>query len=414
MKNPYRILFTLIILLILNQNFLLAQNRETVRIATYNILNYPDSYTQRNASFITVINEIEPDILVVQEILSQFAVDEFKLSVLGPRFVAGPFINGDDTDNAIFYKDSLLTLINNRNIPTALRDISEYTLVHNFSGDTLIVYSVHLKASDGPSNEQKRLAEVNVLRNITDNLPLGTNFMVIGDFNIYYANEPAYQKLINQATTGYFLDTQPAGNWHNNIGYASIHTQSTCGLLSGCPNGGSGGGMDDRFDMILFSQAVSDTGGITFVDNSYVAFGNDGQHLNNSINEPPFIVITQEVANALYNASDHLPVYADFDFGIISDVEIIVSDEMNYLLQQNYPNPFNPSTTIKFSIPEKGNVKLMVYNILGEEIEILLSEVKEAGVYTINYNAQDLTNGIYFYKIEVNTFSAVKKMQLVK
>ncbi len=108
-----------------------------------------------------------------------------------------------------------------------MRDISEYTFVHNFSGDTLIIYSVHLKASDSEPDRQKRLAEVTVLRNVTDNLPAGTNFMVIGDFNIYYANEPAYQKLIDQSTSGYFLDPQPAGNWHNNISYASIHTQST-------------------------------------------------------------------------------------------------------------------------------------------------------------------------------------------
>ncbi|MBT8385788.1 MAG: T9SS type A sorting domain-containing protein [Ignavibacteria bacterium] len=411
MKNPYRILFTLIILILLSQNVLLAQNRETVRIATYNILNYPDSYTQRNASFITVINEIQPDILVVQEITSLFAVNTFQSEVLGAKFVAGDFINGDDTDNAIFFKDSVFTFISTVAIPTAVRDISQFTLVHNFSGDTLIIYSVHLKASQGSTNEQKRLAEVTILRNVTDNLPVGTNFMVIGDFNIYYANEPAYQKLINQSTPGYILDTQPAGNWHNNVSYASIHTQST---MTTSNWGGSTGGMDDRFDMILLSQAVNDTGGITYIDNSYVSFGNDGQHFNKAINEPPFIIITQQVANALNNSSDHLPVYADFDFGIISDVEIIVSDEMNYLLQQNYPNPFNPSTTIKFSIPEKGNVKLMVYNILGEEIEILLNEVKEAGVHTINYNAQDLTSGIYFYKLDVNGFSRVMKMNLLK
>ena len=91
-------------------------------------------------SFITVLNEVKPDILVVQEITSQFGVnDYFRSGVLGAEFVAGPFINGDDTDNAIFYKDSLITLIDNGNIPTALRDISEYTLVHNFSGDTLII-----------------------------------------------------------------------------------------------------------------------------------------------------------------------------------------------------------------------------------------------------------------------------------
>jgi len=306
MKNTYRALFTFVILLLLNQNFLLAQNREIVRIVTYNILNYSDE--SRNPDFKKVLDEIEPDIVVVQEILTQYGVNVFRSGVLGDEFEAGTFINGYDTDNAIFYKDSLFTFISNIAISTALRDINEFTLVHNFSGDTLIIYSIHLKASSGGTNEQKRLAEVNVLRNVTDNLPAGTNFMVIGDFNIYYANEPAYQKLINQSTSGYFLDTQPAGNWHNNITYASIHTQSTC--LSGCPNGGSSGGLDDRFDMMLFSQAVSDTGGITYVNDSYVPFGNDGQHFNIAINDPPFNIITQQVADALYNASDHLPVYA--------------------------------------------------------------------------------------------------------
>ncbi|NNG26099.1 MAG: T9SS type A sorting domain-containing protein [Ignavibacteriaceae bacterium] len=414
MKIKYKLLFTLIALLFLNQNFLLAQNREIVRIATYNILNYPDSYTQRMASFVTVLNEVKPDILVVQEITSQFGVDEFLLGVLGSKFVSGLFINGDDTDNAIFFKDSLFTFISNVPISTELRDISQFTLVHNFSGDTLIIYSVHLKASDGSTNEQKRLAEVTVLRNVTDNLPLGAYFMVIGDFNIYYANEPAYQKLIDQSTSGYFLDPQFAGNWHNNIAYASIHTQSTCGLLSGCPNGGSGGGMDDRFDMILFSQAVSDTGGITFIDNSYVPFGNDGQHFNNSINEPPFNIITQEVANALYNASDHLPVYAEFDFGFVTDVEKIAADDMNFILHQNYPNPFNPTTNIRFQIADIRFVTLKIYDLLGNEVITLVSEELSAGSYNVEFNGSALPSGLYIYRLITPDFSDSKKLMILK
>jgi len=412
MKNTYRTLITFIILLLLNQNFLLAQNREIVRIVTYNILNYSDE--SRNPDFKKVLDEIEPDIVVVQEILTQYGVNVFRSGVLGDEFEAGTFINGYDTDNAIFYKDSLLTFISNIAISTALRDISQFTLVHNFSGDTLIIYSVHLKASSGSTNEQKRLAEVNILRNVTDNLPLGTNFMIIGDFNIYYSNEPAYQKLINQSTTGYFLDTQPAGNWHNNIAYASLHTQSTCGLLSGCPNGGSGGGMDDRFDMMLFSQAVSDTGGITYVADSYIPFGNDGQHLNNSINDPPFNVITQQVADALYNASDHLPVYADFDFGFVSDVEIITADKLNYLLQQNYPNPFNPTTTIKFTISDLRFTILKVYDVLGNEVATLVNEVKPAGNYEVDFDGSGLPSGIYIYRLITANFSDSKKLMLLK
>jgi len=95
-------------------------------------------------------------------------------------------------------------------------------------------------------------------------------------------------------------------------------------------------------------------------------------------------------------------------------IEIDIGTPLDYELNQNYPNPFNPSTTIMFSIPEKGNVKLMVYNILGEEVVTLLDEIKEAGIHTINFNAAELRSGIYFYKLESGDFLMVKKMNLVK
>jgi len=95
-------------------------------------------------------------------------------------------------------------------------------------------------------------------------------------------------------------------------------------------------------------------------------------------------------------------------------IEINVGTPIEYELSQNYPNPFNPSTTIRFSIPEKGNVKLIIYNILGETVATLLNEAKEAGVHTISYNAAELKSGIYFYKLESGNFLQVKKMNLVR
>ncbi|RKY91698.1 MAG: hypothetical protein DRQ01_07320 [Ignavibacteriae bacterium] len=172
--------------------------------------------------------------------------------------------------------------------------------------------------------------------------------------------------------------------------------------------------MDDRFDMMLFSQAVSDTGGITYVTDSYIPFGNDGQHLNNSINDPPFNIITQQVADALYNASDHLPVYADFDFGFVSDVEIITADEMNYLLKQNYPNPFNPTTKIQFNIAEIGFVTLKIYDLLGNEITTLVNEEKPAGSYKVDFDGSELPSGIYIYRLISANFSDSKKLILLK
>ena len=75
-------------------------------------------------------------------------------------------------------------------IPTNLRNIYEFKLIENTSGDTIRIYSVHLKASTGSTNEQQRLAEVNVLRSVTDALFLGSFYLVVGDFNIYeYQND---------------------------------------------------------------------------------------------------------------------------------------------------------------------------------------------------------------------------------
>ncbi len=97
----------------------------------------------------------------------------------------------------------------------------------------------------------------------------------------------------------------------------------------------------------------------------------------------------------------------------IVNVEIN-SQPTEYYLLQNYPNPFNPSTTIKYSIPESGNVKLIVYNFLGEKVATLVNGYKEAGTYRVNFNASKLSSGVYYYKIQSNRFSEVKKMILLR
>lgn len=83
-------------------------------------------------------------------------------------------------------------------------------------------------------------------------------------------------------------------------------------------------------------------------------------------------------------------------------------------LAQNYPNPFNPSTTITYSIPEGTNVKLSVYNILGSEVVVLVDGFKPAGTYNVNFSASELSTGVYFYRIDAGSHSAVNKMILMK
>jgi hypothetical protein len=83
-------------------------------------------------------------------------------------------------------------------------------------------------------------------------------------------------------------------------------------------------------------------------------------------------------------------------------------------LKQNYPNPFNPSTKIQYSIAEPGLVSIKVFDILGRQIADLVNEQKSAGAYTIDFNAQNLSAGVYFYRIESGSFKASKKMILLK
>ena len=87
---------------------------------------------------------------------------------------------------------------------------------------------------------------------------------------------------------------------------------------------------------------------------------------------------------------------------------------LQYSLKQNYPNPFNPVTTIAYSLASAGNVKLVVYDILGREVKTLVNEVQQQGAYKVSFNASDLASGVYFYRINTGSFSDIKKMILVK
>ena len=85
-----------------------------------------------------------------------------------------------------------------------------------------------------------------------------------------------------------------------------------------------------------------------------------------------------------------------------------------YLLGQNYPNPFNPATTISFSVPTQSFVSLKVFDALGREVSILLSEQLSAGTYSRQWDAAGLASGVYFYRLQAGSFSETKKLILLR
>jgi hypothetical protein len=118
--------------------------------------------------------------------------------------------------------------------------------------------------------------------------------------------------------------------------------------------------------------------------------------------------------------NDNGGVYAqniNFDgtFGpFVGVININNSVPAEYELKQNYPNPFNPETRIRYSISNAGNVKMVIYDVLGSTVMTLLNEEQNAGTYEIAVNASLLSSGIYFYKIETNGFTDTKRMVLIK
>jgi len=100
--------------------------------------------------------------------------------------------------------------------------------------------------------------------------------------------------------------------------------------------------------------------------------------------------------------------------GIENDKTKDFQTPTEFELAQNYPNPFNPSTTIQYGIKERASVELVLFDILGREVEVLVNEEQDVGYYKIDFNAGRLASGIYLYRLQTGSFVETKKMILLK
>lgn len=297
--------------------FYTLQSQDTLSVMYYNVLNYPGSTPGRVSNFRTISQSILPDVMLITELLSEEGADILLNDGLNvgtsSTYARAAFTDGPDTDNMLFYKSDKLTLYAQNSISTDLRLINEYVLYNNFEGgglgsDTIFIhfFIAHLKSSTGSSNEQQRLLEAITFKQYLDENGIEKNIIFGGDFNFYDDGEPAYQYLTGSSQVG-LIDPLPAGVWHDNASFAGIHTQSTRSTQFG---GGASGGMDDRFDFILFSEDIQwGSNAVAYIPESCYAYGNDGNHFNVGILDPPANVnYPDSVIQALHYMTDHLPV----------------------------------------------------------------------------------------------------------
>jgi len=370
---------------------------DSLRVMSYNLLMYPSgtSYS-RDAYLSAILDDYRPDLLAVCEIETEQASDWLLSTVLQPirpTYAAADFEpNHSDPNSSLqqmLYYDSAKWVLNGQSyLVTEIRDINKYHLYLKTTslaaGDTLFldVYVVHLKASTGMDNENKRLRMIRVLTDDLRNVPPDHYVLVAGDFNFYYAGEPAFAELTD--TTNAVVMTDPVsreGYWHENRSYADLHTQS--------PNrnkGGNfvGGGLDDRFDFIFISENLSvPSAPLHYKTGTYAAYGNNGNCFNGNINDPACGgYYSQTLRNNLYEMSDHLPVVMtlETDRTLAATVAAVPSFRI-------YPNPATDYITVeggagkRFRITDQTG-KIISENMDGNEKSWYIGRLKP-GIYYV-------------------------------
>lgn len=394
---------------------------DSLQIMFYNLYRFP-SATPNNRSIVLgdILSSFQPDILLTCELENEQGMVDIlqnSFSYTNDSFAAANFVyNQSDTSELlqqmVFYNTKKLILHKQVIYLTTVRDINHYTFyipTTNTVTDTLFleVFVAHLKSSTGPANRQARYDMVDTFVQVLNTLPVDRAVLFAGDFNFYNANEIGYQHIIDTNRLLKMIDPiQQPGSWQDNAAFAAIHTQATRTSAAGFGLYGATGGLDDRFDFIMMSENLNDTASkFHYVPNSYQAYGNNGNCLNQKVNDTacngPF---QQFLREQLHNMSDHLPVVMQLKINdsIIYDtpidttnISIINRNNNAFMVLQNYA--VGENLLLKFNKPIMQQTEAIIYNAVGLPIAtFLLKEKQDNYVFAI----PTLPAGIYFVHIK--------------
>lgn len=427
--------------LIISLQSIFAQQTETLRLMTYNILNYRtttaqctgnnNNPTNKDGYIRSIVQYVDPDIIVMNEIGAQ-AVNSDRLltnalNVGGVnKWEQADYSNNSFSNlvNMLFYDSTRVGLHSQSVVERDLQNnslvrvIDIYRLYYkdpllNLGGDTIYfnVVGLHLKAGNTSSDEVARgrasAALIDYLKTQVDDEAI----FICGDFNTYSDNEPAIQNLITASPLNerIFDPANALGGWNNSPLYAAVHTQST--RNSGNTNNGcfSGGGLDDRFDMILVSNAVLNdpSSDVRYVNNSYETLGNDGSHFNKSIKDAPANNSAPSlIIDALHDNSDHLPVSLQFEVNKLGLGMAGLSPVRQLLMSNPIKNYFN----LKFRVEGEALVKVRILDILGRTIFSTEVELNGNGWFELKDVAFQKPAGMYLLQMEGKNWMQTEKV----
>ena len=407
--------------------------QETLKMMQYNLMYYTSTSGVSDCNAVTnnldakdgyietIFHYVMPDVFCVCEMgSSNTYADRLLNNAINTQGVdyyrRGPLTNysGGYIANMLYYNSRKLSFYKHTYITTSYRDINGYTMYYNANnlaqGDTIFItfWIMHLKAGGSEDNQAARLTQTQKLMNKIASLGIPGNHVVSGDFNVYGSSEPAYQEMVNYSNSLYRLydPIDRPGNWNNNSQFADIHTQSThsSNYDNGCF---SSGGLDDRFDIILVSPYVyygSDR--VRVLPETYHALGQDGHRFNGTVIQPQNNSVPQNVAQALYNQSDHLPVVTEFQVDAQVGVSPYIAD-----YQLRVVNPVRGQLEVLMQTEEFDVYQFEIFSIDGKRVGAF-EEVLTAGAHTLRHEFP-YSKGFYILKI-TNTKGQSRNVKLVR
>ena len=394
-----------------------------LKVMSYNLLDYPEALPNDRTPYLkNILDAIQPDILTVCELETEAAANTIlntALETADNRYAKGAFVvntSGSYPGNLqqlAFYNSHKLTLTNQTEVKTSLRDINHFTFklkTVNMATNPLYleVYVAHLKSSS--SYASWRADMIQDFTSALGSIPSNHFVLIGGDFNLYKNTEAAYVELLDPTNAIVLVDPiNRAGNWHNNGSYDDIHTQSThtsSFYFDGSNYYGAGGGLDDRFDFILMSQNLQTSTDLHYVSGTYKAYGNNGNCFNKNINDTSCTgTYSQTIRDNLYNMSDHLPVVMTLE---TPENTLAVKEQkrvQSVIFKKG--NLVNNWLELILDTSLKGK-KLTIYNNLGQVVCHKIITTTHALKYKVSY----LKPGVYYIKID--SIKVIKPLKFIK
>jgi exonuclease III len=409
-----------------------STGQTTVKLMCYNVLNYPTgNIAGRVDTLSNIIEYYQPDLLMLQELKTEQGLIDTKnmMNEVGyANFEAAPYIPQQSNpfsdfplQQSIIYNSEIFGLSEDSFILTEVRDINYYKLwlkSENLSegADTtfLHVFVTHLKSSTGSENQQLRLQMVQQFKNyINNNLDSDDLIILSGDFNIYNNSEPAYIELTGSSGGINMVDPlSELGNWSGaSFSHKEILTQST--RASQYAGDGAGGGVDDRFDFIMFSPSLMQLfGNLVYVNDTYKSLGNNGECYNQSITSCiPGNDVPADVIRSMYFMSDHIPVVCELS----TPLTLSIKESIDSQVDLRFPNGNVFNESIVFSVDSKpgSTLEYRVYNASGS-IMTQLKLVNTGQSEQILIPSEHFAQGIYFiYLIQDSIVTTAAKIAVI-